>query len=261
MLISGIYDPSPMPGFSAQENIMSNNVKDLYDEILQMIFETKVTISPLKTIKKGKDTTGAIKLAENLNKAFEIALGSAGWEKSKAPGGNAQNLIDFYKSKPSGRAYGVKELGIGLEIQFGNNYQFNEDIKRLTEAYLAGSIVAGVSIVSSDLLSTHKADRGASFSDAKSKLDRHLETLVVAQAKRFPPIVILGVQHDSYNDDQFGLFEIQAVKLTRDDRNLLQIIPDIVLSNKDNRVIQKRHEANQIIEGDSREEDDSPSTD
>jgi len=252
VLIGDIYDPPLLQG-SAEECIMANGLKDLYDEIRRIIIDTKVIISYLKTKKgsptSGRGTTGAVGLAEALNKALKMALESCGWQSLKSPGAQApQSLIDWYKSKPSGRMYGPAELGIGLEIQFGNNYQFNEDIRRLSEAYLAGYIVAGVSIVPSDKLAVHKADRGASFSDAKSKLDRHLESLASAQAKRFPPIVILAVEHDGYNEDQYGYFEITPVTISRNKRNVLESTQTTTITNGDNPIIRKRRKAQKIID-------------
>ena len=80
MLIADIYDP-PTPQGSAEEHIVSN-AKDFYDELRRIIFDTKVIISPLKTVKgQGKGTTGAWGLAESLNTAFKIALESCGWQR------------------------------------------------------------------------------------------------------------------------------------------------------------------------------------
>lgn len=254
MLIAEIYDPVPPHGGSAEENIMSNDLKDLYDEVRRIIFDTKVVISPLKTKKGsptgGKGTTGAVGLAETLNKALKIGLESCNWTSLQAPGSQATNsLIDWYKAKPSGLAYGPAKRGIGLEVQFGNNYQFNEDIKRLSEASLAGYIEAGVSIVSSDRLAAHKADRGAFVSDAKSKLDRHLESLAGARARRFPAIVIIGVEHDDYNGDPYGYFEITPVKVHLNARGVIETAPDKIMTNADHPTIKRRREARQVVGG------------
>jgi hypothetical protein len=249
MLIADIYDP-PTPQGSAEEHMVSN-AKDFYDELRRIIFDTKVVISPLKTVKgQGKGTTGAWGLAESLNIAFKIALESCGWQPLQSPGAESpQSLIDWFKSKPSGRKYGAEKVGLGLEIQFGNNYQFNEDIKRLSEANLAGYTIAGVSIVASDKLADFKADRGASFSDAKSKLDRHLESLYSAQARRFSPIMIIGIENDAFNNDPCGYFEITPVKIVRNERNVIESKPETMITNGDNKIIISRREKAGVKQG------------
>jgi hypothetical protein len=249
MLIADIYDPT-IPQGSAEECIISN-VKDFYDEIRRIIFDTKVIISPLKTVKgPGKGTTGAVALAESLNLAFKTALESCGWKPLQAPGApSVHGLIDWFKEKPSGRKYGAEKLGLGLEIQFGNNYQFNEDIKRLSEAYLAGYIVAGVSLVASDKLAEYKADRGAFFSDAKSKLDRHLESLASAQARRFPPIVVIAIEQDGFNNELSGYFEITPVTVVRDQRGIMSTKAMSIISNKGNPIITKRRNKLKLKQG------------
>jgi hypothetical protein len=249
MLIADIYDPQIQQG-SAEENIIPD-VKDFYDEIRRIIFDTKLVISPLKTVKgKGRETTGAWHLAESLNDAFEISLKSCGWHPLQSPGAKSpQSLIDWFKSKPSGRRYGAGNIGLGLEIQFGNNYQFNEDIKRLSEANLAGFTVAGISIVASDKLAEYKADRGACFSDAKSKLDRHLESLASAGARRFPPIMIIAIENDAFNNDPCGYFEITPVKISRDQRNIIESTSETMITNERNNVIVKRRAKARIKQG------------
>lgn len=240
MKIADIYDPILPSGESAEDNIFSNDLKELYDEIRRMIFDTKLVVSSMKTTLGSGGTTAAVKLAESMNDAFKMSLESVGWKPLESPGAAAPNAaVDWFKSKPTGRSYGVSQVGIGMEIQLGNNYQFNEDIKRLTETYLAGYIVAGVSIVASDILAEHKADRGAYFSDAKSKLDRHLESLAGARARRFPPIVIIGIEQDGYNEDQDGYFELQPVVLMHDEKGL-QSKPVEPITNKGDPTIKKR---------------------
>lgn len=242
MLIANIYDPPLRRALSAEESIMANNLRDFYNEIRRVILDTKVVISRRKTLKgKGRDTTGAPGLAAALNKTFKISLRSLEWSPLVAPGASAsQSTVDWYKSKPPQVEYEKRGAGIGLEIQMGNNYQFNEDIRRLSEAYLADYTVAGVSIVPSDTLAKHKADRGASFSDAKSKLDRSLASMYAAHARRVPPIVIIAIQHDSYNDDPYGYFEIQPVTLSYE-KGVLKAIPTPKkITNENARVILKR---------------------
>lgn len=215
MLIADIYNPLLLRGqMSAEESIISAGLIREYNQLRRIIFNTKLVISPRLTKKKGEKATAALGLAPALNNAFGIALTSAGWTPLKAPGGkDTHNLVDWYKARPSEIDYGPTELGLGLEFQFGNNYQVNEDIKRLSEAFLAGKTVAGIIIVPSNILARHKADRGAFFSDAKSKLRRHLNTLYISQARKIPPIQIIGIQQDGYNDDTFGYFELTPVKL------------------------------------------------
>ncbi len=251
MRIADIYDPTLPSGESAEDYIMSNDLKDLYDEIRRMIFDTKLVVSPLKTTsgRSGKaGITASVKLAESLNDAFKTALESAKWEPLVAPGATAANsTVDWFKAKPTGRSYGAEKAGIGMEIQMGNNYQFNEDIKRLTEAYLAGFTVAGVSIVASDSLAQHKADRGAFFSDARNKLNRHLESLSGARARRFPPIVIIGIEQDGYNGDPYGYFELQPVKLTYDARRILHSKPNKLITNGNDATIRKRRAEKRVV--------------
>lgn len=217
MLIADIHNPPLIAGHSAEEIIMASGLAPLYDELRRMIFDTEVSISRRVTQKgKGRDTTGAPGLATGLNNAFKITLESAGWKPLPAPGGTSRTLIDWHKTVEARVAYSHKP-GLGLEIQFGNNYQFNEDLKKLTEAFLSGQIEAGMVIVASDTLAKHKADRGAYFSDAKSKLDRHLGTFVAARALRIPPIMVIGIEQDQYNDTDDGTWEIVPVEFDEDE--------------------------------------------
>ncbi len=103
---------------------------------------------------------------ETLNDALGIGLESPGWKELKSPGDKTdKNALDWFKSKKPEVEYITTDLGVGLEIQFGNNYQFNEDIKRFTGAFLAGKVQVGISVVASDTLAKHKADREAFFSE------------------------------------------------------------------------------------------------
>jgi len=211
VLIADIYNPPLLNGLSAEEIIFSSGMRPLYEEIRRMIFDTELIISPRITVKKGKDTTGAPGLAAGMNEAFKIALQSAKWAPFAAPGGAAHNLIDWHKQIDPVVRYAPRS-GIGIEIQFGNNYQFNEDIKRLSEAFFSGAIVAGISIVASDSLAKHKADRGASFSDAKSKLERHYQTMYAARAQSIPPLMIIGIEHNSFTEKHDGKWSIKPIK-------------------------------------------------
>lgn len=231
MLISDIYNPVLLQGTSAEEAIFASGLDDLYMEIRRVIFDTKVVISPRVTAKKGEGATAALGLASSLNEALGIGLTSLGWAGLKAPGGATHlNTVDWFKSKKPQVTYVPYELGIGLEIQFGNNFQINEDIKRLSEAFVARQIQAGVIITPSDVFAKHKADRGAFFSDAKSKLDRHYQTLYGSGARNITPIMIIGIQHDAYNNDESGYFEITPVHYSSTNGKLVAT-PQPILNN------------------------------
>jgi len=197
--IAAVYDPTPPTGGSAFQNIFGCGLKDLYDEIFQIIYDTTVVISPLKTFRgsaKGKGTVAAWDLSPQLNVAFKTGLSAAGWAPFKAPGStDPHSSIDWFKSKPTGMKYGPEKFGIGLEVQFGHHYQMAQDIRRLAEAQLNGSTVAGIVIVPSDALAEHKADRGESFSDAKDQLDKDIQRAIAQRSMLYPSIAIIAVEH------------------------------------------------------------------
>ncbi len=215
MVIKDIYSPAVGGENSGEALIFRRGVGNLLDEIRQAILQSTLLISPRKTITKGKDgqpgVTGNRDLADGLNKAFRASLSSLGWAPRRAPGAvSLQANVDWFKSVPTSLSYGPKEIGIGLEIQFGNNFQFEADLKRLSEAVVAGHIVAGVSIVASDQLATYKADRGTSFSNAREKLDRFLGLLTGVAATIVPGFLLIGVSHDGLTTNSDGLFQLSA---------------------------------------------------
>ena len=211
MVIKQYYSPAVSGDISGEAMIFKRGVGHLLDEIRQSILQSELYISPRRTKTKGEGATGNKGLAEGMNAAFAASLTSLGWTKRTAPGASGERAeIDWCKAVPAALAYGPKSIGIGLEIQFGNNYQFNEDFKRLSEAILEGTIVAGVSIVPSDELAKYKADRGASFSDAKSKLDRSLGILVGSGAATMPGFVLIGIGADGFTSAADGKFALTA---------------------------------------------------
>ena len=213
MVIKQYYSPKIAGELSGEELIFKRGLGGLFNEIRQSVLQNELKISNRKTAKKGKGATGNTGLADGMNKALAFSLESLGWSKRKAPGAkHIKAELDWYKDIPSTLSFGPKSIGVGLEVQFGNNYQFNEDIKRLFEHMLEGAIVAGVSIVPSDELAKFKADRGASFSDAKSKLDRELGVIVGAGAAIIPGFVLLGVSMDGFTGVADGKFTLVAPK-------------------------------------------------
>lgn len=211
MVIKQYYSPAVAGDASGESLIFKRGLSGVFEEIRQSIFQIQLMISPRPTKKAGKGATGNPKLAEQLNKAFKEALQSLGWRPRKAPGASEVRAeVDWFKSVKSPLTYGPKEIGLGLEIQFGNNFQFNEDLKRLSESVLEQKIVSGVCMVASDELAKYKADRGASFSDSKSKLDRFLAILTGAGAAIVPPFVLIGVGQDGFTEQGDGLFCLAA---------------------------------------------------
>lgn len=213
MVIKQYYSSKVVGEVSGEALIFKRGIGDLLEEVRQCILKTELIISPKLTRKKGKGATGNPGLASALNKALGLALTSLKWVPRKAPGATSWKAeVDWYKSISSSLSYGPQEIGLGLEVQFGNNYQFNEDLKRLSEAVLEQSIVAGVSIVPCDELAKYKADRGSSFSDSRSKLDRFLNVLVGSGAAIVPGFVLIGIGQDGFTEKEDGLFELIAPK-------------------------------------------------
>jgi hypothetical protein len=211
MVIKQHYSPIVAGSISGEEIIFKRGVGSLLEEIRQSILQTELIISPRKTKKKGKDATGNPKLAEAMNNALGASLKSLGWNPRKAPGSTKKQAeVDWYKSILSSLSYGPTEIGLGLEIQFGNNFQFNEDLKRLSEAILEQTIVAGVCIVPSDDLAKYKADRGASFSDSRSKMDRFLALFHGTGAAIIFGFLLIGVHPDGFTNSEDGKFMLKA---------------------------------------------------
>jgi len=217
MVIKDYYSPEPPGAISGESLVFKRGIGHLLEEIRQSILQTRLIISPKLTKKKGKGATGSPGLAAALNKALGLSLTSLNWLPRKAPGATSSKAeVDWCKSVPSQLTYGPKRIGLGLEVQFGNNFQFNEDLKRLTEAMLEQSIAAGVSVVACDELAKYKADRGASFSDARSKLDRFLNVLVGAGAAIIPGFILIGVGQDGFTNKEDGLFQLTAPRFDPD---------------------------------------------
>ena len=211
MVIKQMYSPAVAGEISGESLIFKRGVGPLFEEVRQTILMSKLYISPVKTKKKGDDATGNPQLSDRLNKGIAISLESLGWKKRQAPGATQERAeLDWVKEVPSPLKYGPKAIGLGVEVQFGNNYQFNEDLKRLSEAILDHSIVAGVCVVASDELAQYKADRGASFSDSRSKLDRFLGILQGVGAAIIPPFVLIGVGHDGFTEVKDGKFLLEV---------------------------------------------------
>jgi len=116
------------------------------------------------------------------------------------------------RAVPSPLNYGPQVNRLwGWRCSLGTIFRFNEDVKRLSEAILEQSIVAGVCVVPSDELAKYKADRGASFSDARSKLDRSLALLQGSGAAMIPglyPYRELGRM--DFTDTEDGKFSLIA---------------------------------------------------
>ncbi len=200
---------------SGEAFLFKRGLGGLFDEIRQSILQNKLLISPKKTTSKtGADnlgSTGNLDLAGKMNKALQASLKSLGWGPKTAPGAlGIAAKIDWYKSIQSGISYGPREIGLGLEIQFGNNYQFDADLKRLHEGILDNLIVAGISIVASDELAKYKSDRGAYFTQEKQKLDRYLKILSASGVAVIPHYILIGVEHDGFVDDTEGKFFLQS---------------------------------------------------
>jgi hypothetical protein len=214
MNIRHYYSPRVAGDVSGEAMIFKLGVGQLLDEIRQSILQSQLIISPTATTTKaGSGKTGIQGLAKGLNAGLAVSLQSLGWGPLKAPGAKgATAKLDWYKSLPTGIGYGPERMGIGMEAQFGNNFQFNADLQRLGEAMLEGAIVAGVCVVASDELKNYKADRGAYFSSEKQKLDRHLALLLGSGVARMPGYVMLGIEQDGFGfeDAKPGVFQLKA---------------------------------------------------
>lgn len=211
MVIKNFYSPSAAGENSGEAMLFKRGLGGIFDEIRQAILQSHLLISPRKTTTTKGGKTGNPDLADAINKAIATSLSSLGWAPLKAPGASGANAkLDWYKSMPSGIGYGPAKIGLGLEVQCGNNYQFEADLKRLHEAIIQGAIITGVCVVASDELSEYKADRGAAFSSEKAKLDRYLTLLMGAGAATLPGFVLIGVGSDGFSKDLNGKFSLTA---------------------------------------------------
>lgn len=210
MKIAQIYTPRVVGEHSAEDIIFRKGVGDLYQELREVIFATKVEISD--TPRTNGKIPQNFNLASELNKALAASLASLGWQKEHvAPGSrHARSAVDWAKMRPSPLQFGPKEVGLAVEIQFGNHYQFNADVQKLAELILEGNVVAGVSIVPSDELEKYKADRGACFSNCAEKLQRWLSIWTASNALVLPGIIIIGVSPDKINRMDEPYYNIKA---------------------------------------------------
>ena len=218
MVIKDFYSPQYPGQASGEELVFRQGVGHLLNEIRQCVLKSELLISNKATFKgkskSGKPgTTGNMGLSDRMNKALGSSLISLGWGPKKAPGTEQLGAkIDWWKSISSAVPYGPKEIGLGLEIQFGNNFQFYADLHRLHEAVLDNLIVAGVCIVASDKLAKYKADRGAFFSQEKKKLDRYVKILTAARAPQIPNYILIGIEHDGFCNDTSGKFSLKSAQ-------------------------------------------------
>lgn len=200
MLIAKMYAPQAGIHHSADEVIVSGGGKALLDEIMEVIAATHVTVSPIKTTKKGAGgaggKTGNPGLAEGINKALAHALRERHWGPEAPPGAKKQRTVDWVKRLPGPDAH-LGGFALGVETQFGNNFQVHGDLQRLAEMFNTGRIDAGIIIVPSRPLAEYLSDRCADIDNATGKLDAELRKLVGARAFRICPIMLIAIQHDA----------------------------------------------------------------
>ena len=205
MIIKNILAPKVAGEHSAEEIIFRRGIGDLYTELREVLLQTEVLITDTP---RQRNATQLSHLPDNMNRAIRESLRSLGWGPLQAPGAReAHSTIDWAKVKPSGLSW-MGDIGLAVEVQFGNHYQFNADVQRIAEAILGGTIIAGVSIVASDRFANYKADRGASFSNSKEKLERWLTIWSASGAILLPSIMILGVEFDGFIDEPDPSFRI-----------------------------------------------------
>jgi hypothetical protein len=207
MRIANLYSPRVAGEHSAEEVIFRRGLGDLYSELREVILTTHLEITNTPQVNKKVQIVG---LSDALNKALGASLHSLGWQPEIAPGTEKpQGTSDFVKLRPSGLSF-MGDIGLAVEVQFGNNYQFNADVQRLSEAILQGKVVAGISIVASDELARYKADRGTSFSNAKDKLERWLRIWAGSGAILLPSIMIIGIEYDKFLDSAEPQFFLKS---------------------------------------------------
>ena len=216
MIIKDIFAPKVTGEHTAEEVIFRRGVGELLVELRDVLMRTKLLITDTPRKKAETPIPG---VPSALNLALAVSLTSLGWTKRQAPGSTSANAnLDWHKMRPSGLSY-MGDVGIAVEVQFGNNFQFNADVQRFAEAILQGKIIAGVSIVPSDKFARYKADRGASFSDAKSKLERLLSIWSGSGAILIPSIMIWGIEPDGFMQSEkpgfaieYPVFDLAATK-------------------------------------------------
>lgn len=216
MRIANLYMPSAGPAKSAEESIVVLGAYKLLEEIRDVIFRTKVLVSPIKTSKGGKGAKGATGnkgLTPMINRYLRYGLSHHGWGPHYARGAlNKNKKIDWFKITPdpywSQREGGG--IGVGVETQFGNNFQAHGDIQRLQSAFNTFEIGAGLIIVPSDDLSAYLADRCANFSNTVSKLQQQIDTMVGARAFNICPIGVIAVSHDGFTTSPADPFTLTS---------------------------------------------------
>lgn len=213
---------------SGEDIIYRRGIGQLYDEIRQCVLQSTLLISPVKTVTKRGGKTGIPGLSDGINKGLAESLKSLGWKSFLAPGASGKTAkIDWYKAVPSGISYGPAEIGLGLEVQFGNNFQFYGDLHRMSEAVLAQNIVAGVCIVASDLLDKYTSDRAAHFRSEKIKLDRFVSVFSASGAAIIPGFVLIGIEQDGFlADSSMSATEMASALVSEDYESLDDESPD-----------------------------------
>ena len=195
MIIKNYFSPKVAGEHSAEEIIFRRGIGHLYTELREVLLQTEVHITDTPRA-SGKVRISS--LADKMNQSIKESLVSLGWGPLQAPGSSqAQSTIDWAKVHPSGLNW-MGDIGLAVEVQFGNHYQFNADVQRIAEAILGGTIIAGVVIVVSDRFAEYKADRGASFSISRDKLERWLGIWSASGAILLPSIMILGIEFDRF---------------------------------------------------------------
>jgi hypothetical protein len=186
----------------AEEAIIALGAGDLLTEIREVIFGTKVYINPTKTTSKGKGLagkTGNKGLTPQINAYLRAGLRAKGWNPytpTRVSSANAK--IDWYKKTPDPYWEKLGGIGVGVETQFGNNFQAYGDIQRLQLAFNTFELGAGLIIVPSDELSLYLADRCANFSNTSAKLRQHFDAMAGARAFHICPIGIIGISQDGF---------------------------------------------------------------
>lgn len=216
VIIKNIFSPKVSGEHSAEEVIFRRGVGDLYTELRDVLLTTCLKISNTPRIGASCQLNG---LSYAMNKAIGHSLTTLGWQPRRAPGAaGARAAADWAKFRPSGLSF-MPEVGIAVEVQFGNHYQFNADVQRLAESILEGKVVAGISVVASDKLAQYKADRCASFSNTKEKLERWLGIWSGSGAILLPSIMILGIEYDELLDVTRPSFFIKAPTYNLEETN------------------------------------------
>ena len=186
----------------AEEAIIALGAGDLLTEVREVIFGTRVYANPTKTTSKDKGLagkTGNKGLTPKINAFLRAGLKAKGWNPympTRASSTNAK--IDWYKKTPDPYWEKLGGIGIGVETQFGNNFQAYGDIQRLQLAFNSFELGAGLIIVPSDELSSYLADRCANFSNTSTKLRQHFDAMAGARAFHICPIGIIGVAQDGF---------------------------------------------------------------